>query len=151
MVRINRVDHTYNLSDNIIEINRTLYNIQWEGKHPIIVNNNRSRMDTSPLIGKSAKPAITSYLACLAKEEWIKQICFLLAQCATESCSIPKSLVDVIRLLSDIQKKWLESCLEKLKSLKDRNVYEVVNLSKRRKVINNCWIFNIKSDGYYKS
>jgi len=69
MVRINRVDYTYNLSDNIIEINKTLYNIQWEGKHPIIVNNDRSRMDTSPLIGKSAKPAITSYLAYLAKED----------------------------------------------------------------------------------
>jgi len=68
-VRINGVDYTYNLNDNIIEINRTSYNIQWEGKHTIIVNNNRSRMDTLPLIGKSAEPAITSYLTCLVREE----------------------------------------------------------------------------------
>jgi len=35
--------------------------------------------------------------------------------------------------------------------LKDRNVYEVVDFSKKRKAINNCWIFNIKSNGCYKS
>jgi len=60
-------------------------------------------------------------------------------------------LVSKHTITPDIQRKWLESCLEELKSLKDRNVYEVVDLSKRRKVIKNCWIFNIKSDGYYKS
>jgi len=32
----------------------------------------------------------------------------------------------------------LKSCLEELKLLKDRNVYKVVNFSKRRKVIKNC-------------
>jgi len=26
-----------------------------------------------------------------------------------------------------------------------------VDLSKRRKVIKNCWVFNIKSDGHYRS
>jgi len=67
-VRLNRVDYLYNLSDNIIEINVTLYNIQWKGKCPIIVDNNGSRIDTSPFIGKLAEPAITSYLACLARE-----------------------------------------------------------------------------------
>jgi len=30
-------------------------------------------------------------------------------------------------------------------------VYKVVDFSKRRKVIKNHWIFNIKSDGHYKS
>jgi len=45
----------------------------------------------------------------------------------------------------------LEFYLEKLKLLKNRNVYELVDFSKRQKVIKNCWIFNIKFDGYYRS
>ena len=95
-------------------------------------------MNTLPLIGESAELAITSYLKYLAREEGVEQIHFLLAQHATESCPIPKSLRDVIRLPADIQKKWLESCFEKLKSLKKRNVYEVVALPNRRKAIKNC-------------
>ena len=35
-------------------------------------------------------------------------------------------------MLLDIQKKQLESCLKKLKLLKDKNVYEVINLNKIR-------------------
>ena len=53
-------------------------------------------------------------------------------------------------MLADIQKKWLEFYLEKLKLLKDKNIYKFVDLSKVRKVIKNCWIFNIKSNGCYK-
>jgi len=104
-------------------------------------------MDTLPPINKSAELAITSYLVYLAREGGVEQICFLLAQCITESCPISKNLEDVTRLSADIQKKWLESCLEKLKLLKDRNVYKVVDISKKRKAIKNCWVFNIKSDG----
>jgi len=114
-------------------------------------NNDRSRIDTSPPIDKSAKPAITSYLKCLAKEERAEKICFLLAQCAIESCPMSKNLRDITRLPADIQKKWLKSCLEKLKLLKNRNFYEVVNLPKERKVIKNCWVFNIKSNSHYRS
>ena len=69
---MNGVDYPYNLFNNIIEINETSYNIQWEGKCPIIVDNDRSRMDTPPPIGKSAEPAITSYLACLTREEGVE-------------------------------------------------------------------------------
>ena len=94
-------------------------------------------MDTPPPVDELAKPAITSYLEHLTKEGRVEQIHFLLAQYAAESCPIPKSLGDITRLLANIQKKWLESCLEELKSLKERNVYKVVDLSKRRKVIKN--------------
>ena len=101
-MRINRIDYPYNSSDNIIEINGTLYNIQWEGKHPIIVDNDGSRIDTLSSIGKSAKLAITSYLACLTREGKVEQIHFLLVQHAIESCPISKSLRDIARLLADI-------------------------------------------------
>ena len=102
-------------------------------------------------IDELAEPAITSYLAHLARKGRIEKICFLLAHCATESYPIPKSLRNVTRLSANIQKKWPESYLEELKLLKNRNVYEVVDLSKKRKVIKNCWVFNIKFDGHYRS
>ena len=82
-------------------MNRTPYNIQWEGKYLIIVNNNRNKIDTLPPTSKSTELAITSYLACLVKKG-VEQICFLLAQCAAESCLIPKSLGDVTGLPADI-------------------------------------------------
>jgi len=68
MVKINEVDYLYNLFNNIIEINRILYNIQWKGKCPIIVNNNRSRINTLLSTNKLAKLAITSYLAWLTRK-----------------------------------------------------------------------------------
>ena len=54
-------------------------------------------------------------------------------------------------LQADSKKRWLESCLEELKSLKDRDVYEIVDLPKRRKAVKNRWVFNIKPDGRYRS
>ena len=101
-------------------------------------NNNKSKINIPSHIDKSAEPAITSYLAYLAREGGVEQICFLLAQCTTESCLISKNLGDITRLPTNIQKKWLESCLEELKLLKDRNVYEIVDLSKEKKLIKNC-------------
>ena len=80
---------------------------------------------------------IISYLAYLARKDGVEQIHFLLAQHAIESCPIPKNLGDITKLPVNIQKKWLESCLKGLKLLKDRNVYEVVNLPKKRKMIKN--------------
>jgi len=35
--------------------------------------------------------------------------------------------------------------------LKNRDVYEIVDLSKKRKAVKNCWVFNIKPDGHYWS
>jgi len=92
-------------------------------------------MDILFFTDKLAELVIISYLVCLIR---VKQIYFLLAQCVVESCPIPKSFRDVTRLPARIQRKQLEFCLKKLKLLKDRNVYEVVDLPKRKKVIKNC-------------
>ena len=77
------------------------------------------------------KLAITSYLACLAREERVEQIFFFLVQHIIKSHPIYKNLRDIAKLPVNIQKKWSEFYLEELKSLKDRNVYEVVDFSKR--------------------
>jgi len=64
---------------------------------------------------------------------------------------LPKTFKDVANLLADSKKRWLESCLEELKSLKDRGVYDVVDLPKGRRVVKNRWVFNIKPNGHYRS
>jgi len=87
----------------------------------------------------------------LAREGEAEHIHFLLVLRATETHFLPKTFKDVTKLPVDSKKRWLESCLKELKSLKDRNVYEIVNLPKERKVVKNCWVFNIKPNGHYQS
>ena len=80
-------------------------------------------MNTLLSISESAKPAITNYLAYLRRRKRVEKIHLLLIQYTAESCPIPKNLGDIAKLLADIQKKWLE----------------------------NHWVFNIKSNSYYRS
>jgi len=87
----------------------------------------------------------------LAREGRVEHICFLLALRVTKTHFLPKTFKDVLKLQADSKKRWLESCLKELKSLKDRDVYEIVDLPKRRKAVKNRWIFNIKPDGRYQS
>jgi len=77
-------------------------------------------------------------MVCLAREGRAEHICFLLVLRATETHVLPKTFKDVAKLPADCKKRWLESCLEKLKSLKDRDIYEIVDLSKGRKAVKNC-------------
>jgi len=108
-------------------------------------------MDALPPAGKSATTAITNHMVCLAREGAAECIHFLLVLRATETHVLPKTFKNVAKLPADSKKRWLESCLEELKSLKDRDVYEIVDLPKRRKAVKNCWVFNIKPDGRYRS
>jgi len=77
-------------------------------------------------------------MVCLAREGRAEHICFLLVLRATETHVLPKTFKDVAKLPADCKKRWLESCLEELKSLKDRDIYEIVDLSKERKAVKNC-------------
>jgi len=108
-------------------------------------------MDAPPPAGESATTAITNPMVCLTREERAEHIYFLLALRATETHVLPKTFKDVAKLPADSKKRWLESCLEELKLLKDRDVYEIMDLPKERKVVKNCWVFNIKPDGRYQS
>jgi len=95
-------------------------------------------MDAPPPVGESATIAISNHMVRLAREGGAEHICFFLALRVTETHILPKIFKDVAKLLADSKKRWLESCLEELKSLKDRDVYEIVDLSKERKVVKNC-------------
>ena len=64
----------------------------------------------------------------------------------------PNEVCDnITKLQADSKKRWLESCLKELKLLKDKDVYEIVDLLKRRKAVKNHWVFNIKPDDHYWS
>jgi len=90
-------------------------------------------MDAPPLAGESATTAITNHMTHLAREEGAEHIHFFLVLKATKIHFLPKTFKDIAKLPADSKKRWLESCLEELKSLKDRDVYEIVDLSKKRK------------------
>ena len=75
----------------------------------------------------------------------------ILALRATETHSLPKTFKDITKLPADSKKRQLKSCLEELKLLKDKDVYEIVDLPKERKVVKNHWVFNIKPDSCYQS
>jgi len=88
-------------------------------------------------------------MVCLAREGRAEHIHFLLALRATETYPLPKTFKDITKIPADSKKRWLEFCLEKLKSLKDKDVYKIMDLSKRRKAVKNHWVFNIKPDSCY--
>ena len=70
-------------------------------------------------------------MAHLAREGEVEQICFL--QCIAESCLISKNLENITKLPADIQKKWLEFYLEKLKLLKTEMSMDLWTSLKDRK------------------
>jgi len=93
--------------------------------------------DAPPPAGESATTAITNHIVRLAREGRAEHIHFLLVLRATETHVLPKTFKDVAKLLADSKKRWLESCLEELKSLKDKDIYEIVDFPKRRKMVKN--------------
>jgi len=150
-IPIGGVYYPYSQWDNTVEINGICYEVDWVGQQPIIIDIEGNRIDAPPLAGKSATTAITNHMVCLAREGEAEHIHFLLALRATEIHVLPKTFKDVTKLPANSKKRWLESCLEELKLLKDRDVYEIVDLPKERKAVKNCWVFNIKPDGRYRS
>jgi len=119
-------------------MNGIRYEVDWVGQQSIIIDIKGNRMDALPPAGESATTAITNHMVCLAREGGAEHIRFLLALRTTKTHVLLKTFKDVAKLQADSKKRWLESCLEKLKSLKDRDVYEIVDLSKRKKAVKNC-------------
>jgi len=137
-IPIGGIYYLYSQWNNTIEINRICYEVDWVGQRPIIIDIEGNRMDAPPPAGESATTAITNYIVCLARKGGAEHIYFLLALRATETHFLPKTFKDVTKLQADSKKRWLESCLEELKLLKDKDVYEIVDLPKGRKAVKNC-------------
>ena len=61
------------------------------------------------------------------------------------------SLRDILRLPSKEQKEWKTACREELEALRRRNVFELVDRPKGRRVVKNRWVFDVKTDGRKKA
>ena len=55
---------------------------------------------------------------------------------------------DTQTLPPDQQKEWRKVCTTELDMLKQRDIFELIDALKGHKVINNCWVFNIKPNGH---
>src|SRR5260370_14270852 len=58
---------------------------------------------------------------------------------------------DIMCMPQAQQKEWKAACHEELESLRRRNVYELVDPPKGRKIIKNRWVFDQKTDGCKKA
>jgi len=58
---------------------------------------------------------------------------------------------DIGKLSAKDQWAWRIAQFEELEALKKRNVYELADLPPGRKAIKNCWVFDLKSDGWKKA
>ena len=148
-IPIGGVYYSYSQQDNIVEINGIHYEVDWVGQQLIIIDIEENRIDAPSPAGESATIAITNHMVHLVREGEAEHIHFLLALRATETQFLPKTFKDIAKIQANSKKRQLESCLEELKLLKDRDVYEIVDLPKRKKAVKNYWVFNIKSDGHY--
>src|SRR6201996_1978584 len=100
-------------------------------------------------------------MAPMAQEGGVDLIHFLLAKAVsptdeTEILPSPNSVRewqfrDILKFPKEIQEEWKAACHEELEALRRRNVFEVTDLPKGRKIIKNRWVFDIKSDGRKKA
>ena len=54
---------------------------------------------------------------------------------------------DILRLPKDRLKEWRAACERELDTLNRRNIFDLVERPRGRKVIRNCWVFDVKDDG----
>ena len=95
----------------------------------------------------------------LAKEGGVKFLDILLAKAvipndlgSPDNSNIREwTYRDILKMPADTQQEWKLACREELESLRRRNVYELVDPPKGRKVIKNRWVFDLKTDGRKKA
>src|SRR5579863_7373379 len=112
------------------------------------------RPPSSPDSGEDSEREIDRSLAYLAKHGGVVNLNALLATVEPPASEIP-DLLNVrqwtfkqIQNLSHSEKEgWIEACKAELSSLRSRQVYDLVDAPKGRNIINNRWVFDVKTDG----
>ena len=67
------------------------------------------------------------------------------------SFTVPRQYRDIFKLSIKEQNAWHKACEEEYNSLKDRKVWDLVDLPKGRQPIKGRWVFAVKSDGRQKA
>ena len=95
----------------------------------------------------------------LAHEGGAPLINFLLAKAISPEDEPDKSLPpaisrvrewhyqDILQLPKAQKEEWKTACHEELESLHEHRIFELTDLPNGRRVIKNCWVFDIKSNG----
>ena len=58
---------------------------------------------------------------------------------------------DIFKLSKSQQKQWLDACEEEMKSMKEREVWDLTDLPPNRKPIAGRWVFVKKNDSWIKA
>ena len=97
-------------------------------------------------------------VAQLVQEGGVELVRYLLAKAVPPTESTAESTPirewtykDIMRMPEAQQREWKAACREELEALRRREVFELVNLPKGRKIIKNRWVFDQKSDGRKKA
>jgi transposase InsO family protein len=120
---------------------------------------------TDPLPLHGEQPAVSEdevdqlVLARLAQEGGVKFLDLLLAKAvppfdlgSPDTSNIREwTFRDIQKMPNDQKQEWRKACREELESLRKRDVYDLVDRPKQRKVIKNRWVFDLKSDGRRKA
>jgi len=92
----------------------------------------------------------------LAREGGVPLISYLLSKAITDEINLSDNIQewtfqDIARLPKQNQEEWKKAYYEELDALKDRKVYDVVDLPQGQKIIKCCWVFDQKTDGRKKA
>jgi len=94
-------------------------------------------------------------LSYLVKHGGVRNLNTLLAIAVPPGSEIPDTcnicewtFKDIMRMPSVQQKDWIDVCHQKLNSLQECRVYDLVNPPQGWRVIKNRWVFDQKTDGH---
>ena len=65
--------------------------------------------------------------------------------------SLPKHFKDILKMRKEDQESWMTAMKEKIKSLHERKVWDLVDLPKGRQTIKGRWVYAMKSDSHKKA
>ena len=65
--------------------------------------------------------------------------------------SLPKHYKDILRMRKEDQEPWMTAMKEEIKSLRERKVWDLIDLPKGRQTIKGRWVYAMKSDGHKKA
>ena len=65
--------------------------------------------------------------------------------------SLPKHYKDILRMRKEDQEPWMTAMKEEIKSLRERKVWDLIDLPKGRQTIKGRWVYAIKSDSHKKA
>jgi hypothetical protein len=81
----------------------------------------------------------------LCREGGVELMTYLLHCVIPVTNELSNQFRDIARMPEALQKEWYKACQEEIEVLRQRKVFELVDLPKGAKPIKNRWVFAVKS------